>query len=201
MFDDEGVAGLRRSPRKRKELASDVVDDIRPSKRLQRVAKKVVPVQKFSLDSDSEDEDGNTLMATADATTEDVLKKTVLEESLASSGLPATSIESIETLMDTGTIDSSSTTTPSEIPSLSAIPLASPTLPPSTMPHSPVPVAEDEPILPLDTRRLRRLDAMATFSAFTLWTPDGPMEGDGARDEYIRALGEWVELSEVIHGC
>lgn len=60
--------------------------------------------------------------------------------------------------------------------------------------------ADDLPTLdPLTAPRLalpaRQLTAIATFPALTLWYPDGPLEADGERDEYIRALHEWVALS------
>ncbi|KAI0074512.1 hypothetical protein K474DRAFT_1709813 [Panus rudis PR-1116 ss-1] len=43
----------------------------------------------------------------------------------------------------------------------------------------------------------RVLTPTHTFSSFTLWHPDIPV--DKGRDEYIRSLTEWMRLSEEIH--
>ncbi|KLT41962.1 hypothetical protein CC85DRAFT_328529 [Cutaneotrichosporon oleaginosum] len=63
---------------------------------------------------------------------------------------------------------------------------------------------------------LRVLTPTATFSSFTLWTPDAPLAGFRADeveveghwrqggageggDAFVRALGEWLGLNEIIH--
>ncbi|KAF8836938.1 hypothetical protein BDN67DRAFT_1071684 [Paxillus ammoniavirescens] len=44
---------------------------------------------------------------------------------------------------------------------------------------------------------IRKLVPTSTFSSFTLWTPDIPV--DEGRDEYVRALAEWTKLAAEIH--
>ncbi|PPQ65264.1 hypothetical protein CVT24_011419 [Panaeolus cyanescens] len=44
----------------------------------------------------------------------------------------------------------------------------------------------------------RNLTPISTFSSFTLWQPDRPV--DKERDEYYRTLNEWIGLAHVIHG-
>ncbi|KAF9224123.1 hypothetical protein BS17DRAFT_780505 [Gyrodon lividus] len=46
---------------------------------------------------------------------------------------------------------------------------------------------------------IRKLIPASTFSSFTLWTPDRPV--DEGRDEYMRALAEWTRLAAEIHSC
>ncbi|GJF00278.1 ribonuclease H2, subunit C [Phanerochaete sordida] len=43
----------------------------------------------------------------------------------------------------------------------------------------------------------RTLQATATFSSFTLWHPDIPV--DEGRDEYLRSLSEWTAIAAEIH--
>jgi hypothetical protein len=40
---------------------------------------------------------------------------------------------------------------------------------------------------------IKKLIPTSTFSSFTLWTPDIPV--DEGRDEYVRALAEWTKLA------
>ncbi|KIJ65479.1 hypothetical protein HYDPIDRAFT_110567 [Hydnomerulius pinastri MD-312] len=56
--------------------------------------------------------------------------------------------------------------------------------------EAPPPPSEKEPKTLLPT---------STFSSFTLWTPDIPL--DEGRDEYVRALVEWTRLAAEIHSC
>ncbi|KIK93152.1 hypothetical protein PAXRUDRAFT_531059 [Paxillus rubicundulus Ve08.2h10] len=44
---------------------------------------------------------------------------------------------------------------------------------------------------------IRKLIPTSSFSSFTLWTPDIPV--DEGRDEYVRALAEWTKLAAEIH--
>lgn len=56
---------------------------------------------------------------------------------------------------------------------------------------TPNPLTSTQPIFS------RTLTPQAFFPSLTLWNPDGPV--DEGRDEYCRALGEWMRLNEVLH--
>ena len=47
-----------------------------------------------------------------------------------------------------------------------------------------------------DSVPVRTIQPTATFSSFTLWNPDIPV--DEGRDEYIRAMNEWTKLASVV---
>ncbi|KAH7890935.1 ribonuclease H2, subunit C [Phlebopus sp. FC_14] len=46
---------------------------------------------------------------------------------------------------------------------------------------------------------VRKLIPASTFSSFTIWSPDIPV--DEGRDEYMRSLIEWTKLAAEIHSC
>jgi hypothetical protein len=169
------------------------LDAIRPTKRVQRQVKKTVVVKKFSLDSDEEDEDGYE----DETPVETAIKPEPTETSRSASILQGASLEVVETVIES--IETASTSAPSELPSSSIVPPASPTAATAPVafdpPSPPAAIADERP------SAIRDLKSIASFDAFTLWTPDGPMEGDGARDEYVRSLTEWIELSRELHGC
>lgn len=51
----------------------------------------------------------------------------------------------------------------------------------------------------LPPEAVRQLVPVSTFSSFTIWSPDIPV--DEGRDEYMRTLIEWTKLATEIHSC
>lgn len=51
----------------------------------------------------------------------------------------------------------------------------------------------------LPPEAVRQLVPVSTFSSFTIWSPDIPV--DEGKDEYVRTLIEWTKLATEIHSC
>lgn len=177
------TSGLRRSPRKRKadllELELPVVRK-KPNKRV---------MKKFSMDTDSEDEDEGKLKGDddADAGEEDAEGKVEGEETLVAeedqSTLEAVAYE------DDRSVAAASTRILTAASSSISLDIST----------SFTPLDSLSPFLdaPTHQKEVRMLSPTGRFDAFTLWHPDGPV--DTGRDEYCRALGEWIELGKILH--
>jgi hypothetical protein len=151
------------------------------------VTRRVKPkrvMQKFSMDSDSEDEE---------AAEEDegvVLKETVEKKE-----------EKVVVKEDTSmVIESSTTTTTTTITNISDLDVQ------SLQPDDALEVDQAHDLdLDLDLHLLqpappifsRTLLPTASFSSLTIWNPDGPL--DEGKDEYCRTFGEWMSLNSVLH--
>ncbi|KAI6023776.1 hypothetical protein BKA83DRAFT_4263729, partial [Pisolithus microcarpus] len=57
--------------------------------------------------------------------------------------------------------------------------------------------AEEDSQHRLSPEASRRLVPVSTFSSFTIWSPDTPV--DEGKDEYMRTLIEWTKLAAEIH--
>jgi len=55
----------------------------------------------------------------------------------------------------------------------------------------------DDDAVPADEETLRVLEPVSTFSSFTIWNPDYPL--DEGKDEYLRSLTEWSKLATEIN--
>jgi hypothetical protein len=176
-LSSDAAPGLRRSPRKRNNV------DVLELPVTRRVKPKRV-MQKFSMDSDSEDEE---------AAEEDegvVLKETVEKKE-----------EKVVVKEDTSmVIESSTTTTTTTITNISDLDVQ------SLQPDDALEVDQAHDLdLDLDLHLLqpappifsRTLLPTASFSSLTIWNPDGPL--DEGKDEYCRTFGEWMSLNSVLH--
>lgn len=181
-LSSDAAPGLRRSPRKRNNV------DVLELPVTRRVKPKRV-MQKFSMDSDSEDEE-------AAADDEGVVLQEMVEQKKEEE-------EKLVVKGDTSmVIESSTTTTTTTTTNISHLDVQS--LQPDNAPE----VDQDhgrDPHLDLDLDLLRpappifsrTLLPTASFSSLTIWNPDGPL--DEGKDEYCRTLGEWMSLNSVLH--
>jgi hypothetical protein len=172
-LSSDAAPGLRRSPRKRNNV------DVLELPVTRRVKPKRV-MQKFSMDSDSEDEEA------ADEDEGVVLQETVEKKE-----------EKVVVKEDTSmVIESSTTTTTTTITNISNLDVQS--LQPDADPE-----LDQDHHLDLDLLQpappifSRTLLPTASFSSLTIWNPDGPL--DEGKDEYCRTLGEWMSLNSVLH--
>lgn len=171
-LSSDAAPGLRRSPRKRNNV------DVLELPVTRRVKPKRV-MQKFSMDSDSEDEE-------AAADDEGVVLQETVEKK-----------EEMVVKEDTSmVIGSSTTTTTTTITNISNLDVES--LQPDIAPE----VDQDhhldfELLQPAPPIFSRTLLPTASFSSLTIWNPDGPL--DEGKDEYCRTLGEWMSLNSVLH--
>ena len=182
---NSSAPGLRRSPRKR-----NAVDVLEPP-----VTRRVKPkrvMQKFSMDSDSEDGDED-----------DVKQKEDEDEGVVIQETSEVKAETVVMEKATVVLESSTTTTTT---TTTTAPFGgrSPQTLPEDLSTSILPPGADL-VLDLDLDLLqpapllfsRTLHPQATFSSLTIWNPDGPL--DEGKDEYCRALGEWMRLNDVLH--
>ena len=178
-------SGLRRSPRRK--VAVNVLDE--------PVVRRVKPkrvMQKFSMDSDDDDdnEEDEETEKPGEADDEGV----VVSEQVEVKAETVVVEEKEEETVVAQTTTATTTTTTTSI-------LSHPTqfgLTQSTnldldleLDLTPNPLTSTQPIFS------RTLTPQAFFPSLTLWNPDGPV--DEGRDEYCRALGEWMRLNEVLH--
>lgn len=182
-------SGLRRSPRKR---TVDVLDTPVPPAR--RVRPKRV-MQKFSMDSDSdENEDADEGEGAGDEAGKKDDEGVVMQETIE---VKETVIDGDEVVLENSKTTTTTTTTTTmtlqQEDTASALP-------------SPTADFQTDLSLDLDLDILqpaptpifsRTLYPSASFSSLTIWNPDGPL--DQGKDEYCRALGEWMRLGEVLH--
>jgi hypothetical protein len=175
-------SGLRRSPRRK--TAVDVLDE--------PVVRRVKPkrvMQKFSMDSDDDDAEDEQLGEVDDEGVVVSEKVEVKDETVIVEEKEEEAIVAQTTI---------TTTTTTSI-------LSHPTqlgLTPSTNLDLDLDQDQDQDLTPhplTSTQPIfsRTLTPQAFFPSLTLWNPDGPV--DEGRDEYCRALGEWMRLNEVLH--
>lgn len=214
--DEDGVgesADAGRSLRKRKAAPSVVVTSGT------RTRRKVVPVKRFALDSDEEEdvpmEEAGTGDAPSDAggdamsldTTEETQIEQIDEQQAEQKSEQETpNREPLEHSESIAIVDTMISLAPAE-----------PSITPQSQSDNP---QTDEPQAWINTRQLI---PEATFSAFSIWAPDEPMytvdaeesvDGGakagrrdvdvrrlmGERDEFVRALDEARRVAEVVHG-
>lgn len=205
--DDAGPIGLRRSPRKRNidavtGPAKKGVDLAQMRKNARRKVETASKKSKFSLDSDAEsddEEDDEPKRPSVATQNHDTSRSTLpippkLEDKPtpgAASDVPSPDIPAAP--------DIKSPTPGADVPPVVLADAIQPGL--ASQPQSPLPdepAADAEPEQTLDATVIRQLKATATFSGLTVWSPDGPL--DLERDEYVRGLGEWMRLSQLVHG-
>lgn len=193
------TGGLRRSPRKR------VHEEAIVTRAKRRVKSRVM--QKFSMDSDSEelseDEstgDGDTQdqesTKDANAPSEPVVSSEPTDNSAqATTAVETKPMETLTAIVQ----DESQSSTQVDPTSLGETPQTSvlePFLEPSES-FDQYRNQDDEQVSPESSIVTRTLLPQATFESFTIWSPDGPL--DQGRDEYCRSLTEWVTLGQVLH--